>query len=61
MRDEVHPPPTFRVDRLPAFAPSTDVVLDALFEKARVGGLSSDFPDPCVNWLQTRRRLSGPR
>jgi hypothetical protein len=52
---------TFRVDRLPAFASSTDVVLDTLFENAHVGGLFSDFPDPCVNWLQTHRRLFGPR
>jgi hypothetical protein len=46
---------------VPAFASSTDLVLDALFEKARVDGLSSDFPDACVNWLQTHRRLPGPR
>jgi len=54
-------PSTFRVDRLPAFASSTDVVLDALFEKARVCGLFSDFTDPCANLLQTHRRLPGPR
>ena len=54
-------PSTFRVDRLPAFASSPDVVLDALFEKARVCSLFSDFPDPCVNLLQTHRRLPGLR
>jgi len=46
---------------VPAFASSTDVVIDAFFEKARVGGLFSDFLDACVNWLQTHRRLPGPR
>jgi glycerophosphoryl diester phosphodiesterase len=56
----VHPY-TFRVDRLPAFASSTDVVLGALFEEARVDGLFSDFPDACVNWLRTPRRLPGPQ
>jgi hypothetical protein len=54
-------PSTFRVDRLAAFASLTDVVLDALFKKARVGSLFSDFPDPCANLLQTHRRLPEPR
>jgi len=54
-------PSTFRGDRLPASASLTDVVLDPLFENAHVGGLFSDFPDACANFLQTHRRLPGPR
>ncbi|MFZ4594349.1 MAG: glycerophosphodiester phosphodiesterase [Verrucomicrobiaceae bacterium] len=46
----VHPY-TLRVDDLPKWTPSTEALLDTLFNKAKVDGLFTDFPDVVVRWL----------
>jgi glycerophosphoryl diester phosphodiesterase len=48
----VHPY-TFRKDELPRCVASSDDLLDILFHQAQVDGLFSDFPDLCVEFLQT--------
>lgn len=52
---QVHPY-TLRVDDLPQWAPSVDALLDTLFNKAKVDGLFSDFPDVAVRWLAKQRK-----
>jgi len=46
----VHPY-THRVDQLPKFAPSSDVLLAKLFREANADGIFSDFCDTVVRWL----------
>lgn len=50
---KVHPY-ALRADELPAFASSPDDVHEALFGRAKVDGLFSDFPDLTVRWLLAR-------
>ena len=47
----VHPY-TLRVDELPKCVSSTEELLRALFDEAKVDGLFSDFPDVVVKWLR---------
>jgi glycerophosphoryl diester phosphodiesterase len=46
----VHPY-TFRVDQLPPGAPDAEAVHRALFERAGVDGVFTDFPDRTLRWL----------
>ncbi len=55
----VHPY-TFRVDQLPAFAESTDLLLPMLFTEAKIDGLFTDFPDVCRAWLRTHSGVTTP-
>lgn len=50
----VHPY-TLRADDLPAYAPTPEDLLRALFEKAGADGLFTDHPDVGVNWLRGAR------
>jgi glycerophosphoryl diester phosphodiesterase len=44
-------PYTHRIDSLPEHAPDSDAVLEALFERAKVDGVFSDFTDVVVRYL----------
>ncbi|RWR02741.1 glycerophosphodiester phosphodiesterase [[Pantoea] beijingensis] len=48
---QVHPY-TVRADQLPDFATNVNQVYDALYNKAGVEGLFTDFPDKAVQFLQ---------
>lgn len=48
---KVHPY-TLRSDDLPAFAPTSEALLDLLFGQAKIDGLFTDFPDVCLDWLK---------
>jgi glycerophosphoryl diester phosphodiesterase len=51
-------PYTFRTDALPANAPDARSVLDALFDRARVDGIFTDFTDTVVSYRRERDRAA---
>ncbi|EFC4844804.1 glycerophosphodiester phosphodiesterase, partial [Escherichia coli] len=46
----VHPY-TVRSDKLPEYTPDVNQLYDALYNKAGVNGLFTDFPDKAVKFL----------
>lgn len=52
---------TFRTDQLPAYAETSDALLDLLVRQGRVDGIFTDQPDAVLRWRAKLQQVGGVR